>query len=252
LIVGAEALLRCTYPELAEIGPADFLPIAERSGLMRSIDLMVIGLVCEIVADLEASNLILPISVNLSPDSLRQAGFGQMALNILGRFNLTGAHILFELTEGTMIDQESVAHENISILLAAGYQFSVDDFGTGYSSFSYLQQLKLSEIKIDRSFVHSLGSQSDSSDAVVHAILAMANALGLRSVAEGIETIEQVEWLREHGCQDGQGHYFSKAIAPANLIRSLQQDRETRNPPAYAISQVENLVHCRSEREAAP
>lgn len=225
-IVGAEALLRCTDPELKGVGPAVFLPIAERSGLMRSIDLMVIDLVCKVVSEFDAVGVTMPISVNLSPDSLRQLDFGAMALAILSKANMSGKQVSFELTEGTMIDGESVARESIELLLDAGFQFSVDDFGTGYSSLSYLHQLKLAEIKIDRSFVSRIGQVSDSSDAIVRAILAMSHALGLCTVAEGVETHEQVDWLHNHGCQVGQGYLFGEAVVPSVLIQFFLQRRE--------------------------
>ena len=222
-IVGAEALLRCLDPALAGIGPSDFIPIAEKAGLIRSIDLMVVDMLGVIVADLRGSGLTLPISANLSPDSLRQVNFAKALLGRLAVARLGPSDVIFELTEGTMIDLNSNAHDNIEVLLAQGYELSADDFGTGYSSLSYLHQLRLREVKIDRSFVARLGMQQDGSDAIVRAILAMAKALGLRTVAEGIENQAQLDWLIGHGCCQGQGYLFGKGVPPTEFANLYLQ-----------------------------
>ncbi|WP_444455053.1 putative bifunctional diguanylate cyclase/phosphodiesterase [Rhodobacter capsulatus] len=218
-LVGAEALVRCTEPALAGIGPDVFMPIAERSGLVREIDLLMIDLVGAFVAELRGRGQKLCVSINLSPESMRCVRFGEAVLTHLEAARLGPEDVLFEITEGAVVDLNSGARESIEALLVAGYELSADDFGTGYSSLSYLQKLQLKELKIDRSFVSRIGLDDCASDAIVRATLAMAAALGLRTVAEGIDTPAQVEWLRQHGCDQGQGYHFGKPM-PAKAFLS--------------------------------
>ena len=214
---GAEALVRCTDPALAGIGPDLFMPIAEKTGLVRDIDLLMIDLVGAFLAELRGRGQRLCVSVNLSPESLRRARFGQAVLAHLAAAALGPEDVLFEITEGAVVDLNSEARDSIEALLAAGFELSADDFGTGYSSLSYLQKLQLKELKIDRSFVSRIALDDGASDAIVRATLAMAAALGLRTVAEGIDTPEQVAWLRQHGCDVGQGYFFGKPM-PASAF----------------------------------
>ncbi|MCB6177622.1 EAL domain-containing protein [Rhodobacter sp. Har01] len=217
-VFGAEALIRCLNPELLGIGPAEFMPVAEKTGLVRHIDLLMVGLIGKFVAGLRRSSMSLRISVNLSPESLRLAGFGPTLLASISQAGLTNSDILFELTEGAIMDMSTAVRENVDLLLAHDFELSADDFGTGYSSLSNLQQLRLKELKIDRSFVMRLGLSDGASDPIVRAILAMADALDLRTVAEGIETKEQMDWLTAHGCTIGQGYYFGKGIDPKAFV----------------------------------
>jgi EAL domain-containing protein (putative c-di-GMP-specific phosphodiesterase class I) len=216
--VGAEALVRCTEPSLHGLGPADFMPVAETSGLIRHIDLLVVDLVGAFMTELHQRGLRLRVAVNLSPESLRQAGFGTALLERLDAARLGPQELLFELTEGSVVDLNSDAREAIDMLLGRGFDLSADDFGTGYSSLSYLQRLCLKELKIDQSFVSRLGMDAGASEAIVRATLAMAKALGLRTVAEGIDTPEQAVWLRGQGCDIGQGYYFGKPMPSAEFV----------------------------------
>lgn len=218
-IVGAEALLRSTDPELQEIGPAVFLPVAARTGLMRALDLMVVDMVGAATARLKAAGHALRISVNLSPESLQEMGFGLELLSRLDQAQLGPADLRFELTEGALVDLTSHAREVLDLLHGRGFELSADDFGTGYSSLSYLHQLRLSEVKIDRSFVQRLETAQDPSDEIVRAILAMGQALGLSVLAEGIETEAQRDWLCRHGCASGQGYLFGKGVDVDTLMQ---------------------------------
>ncbi|WP_444460409.1 sensor domain-containing protein [Rhodobacter capsulatus] len=217
-LAGAEALVRCTDPALAGIGPDIFMPIAEKTGLVRDIDLLMIDLVGAFVATLRGRGQQLCISINLSPESLRRVRFGQAVLAHLAAAGLGPEDVLFEITEGAVVDLNSDARESIEALLAAGFELSADDFGTGYSSLSYLQKLQLKELKIDRSFVSRIALGDFASDAIVRATLAMAAALGLRTVAEGIDTPAQVVWLRQHGCDLGQGYHFAKPLPAMDFM----------------------------------
>lgn len=217
-VIGAEALIRFTDPDLAAISPAVFIPIAERTGLIRQIDIMVINLLGPFLATLAAKGLHLRVSANLSPESLRQAGFGTTLLAALTKARLDRDDILFELTEGAIMDSSANVRENIALLLAQGFELSADDFGTGYSSLAYLHQLHLTELKIDRSFIMRLGLAEGASDPIVLAILAMAQTFGLRTVAEGVETADQMRWLQSQGCDVGQGYYFGKGCSPDEFV----------------------------------
>ncbi|OYU37453.1 MAG: GGDEF domain-containing protein [Pseudorhodobacter sp. PARRP1] len=212
-IIGAEALLRCTDLELAGFGPAQFLPVAERAGLMRDIDLMVVDLVGEAIVRLKSAGLRLRVSINLSPESLRHADFGRALLLHLERTGLTASDVLFELTEGALVDLSTHAQEALDLIHAEGFELSADDFGTGYSSLSYLHRLRLTEIKIDRSFIQRLEQKGEPSDEIVRAILALARSLAIRVIAEGIETEAQAWWLRRNGCAFGQGFHCGKGVA---------------------------------------
>jgi sensor c-di-GMP phosphodiesterase-like protein len=175
--------------------------------------------------------------MNLSPESLRSRGFGADLIRHLRIANLSKDDVLFELTEGSVMDLAANTRENIGMLLALGYQMSADDFGTGYSSLSYLQELNLREIKIDRSFIMRLGSPEGASDAIVRAILAMAKVLGLQTVAEGIESDVQLTWLRKECCDLGQGYHFAKGMSKdAFMEQYLGGDR--------FMSKRELVNHC--------
>ena len=211
-IVGAEALLRSTDPNLQGIGPAVFLPVAARTGLLRALDLLVVDRVGAAKARLRGLGQALRISVNLSPESLQETGFGVELMAHLDQARLGAEDVRFELTEGALVDLTSPAREVLDLLHARGFELSADDFGTGYSSLSYLHKLRLSELKIDRSFVQRLEASEDPSDEIVRAILAMGQALGLSVLAEGIETEAQRDWLCRHGCDLGQGYLFGKGV----------------------------------------
>lgn len=212
VLVGAEALLRCTDPAMAGLGPGIFLPIAARAGLMRAIDLMVVELVGQASTQLRAEGKATRIAINLSPDSLQDPGFGRTLLRHLDAAGLGPADIIFELTERALVDLAVHADETLELLHAAGFALSADDFGTGYSSLSYLHRLRLAEVKIDRSFIHRLGVADEPSDKIVTAILVLCRSLNIRALAEGIETEEQAAWLRQNGCELGQGFLLGKGL----------------------------------------
>jgi diguanylate cyclase (GGDEF)-like protein/PAS domain S-box-containing protein len=217
VLAGAEALLRCTDPAMAGLGPGVFLPIAARAGLMRAIDLMVIDLVGQAAAHLRVKGKGTRIAINLSPDSLQKPDFGRALLRQLEEAALRPGDILFELTEGALVDLSLNAGETLELLHANGFALSADDFGTGYSSLSYLHRLRLAEVKIDRSFIHRLGAREEASDDIVKAILAMCRSLKVRALAEGIETEGQAAWLRRNGCDLGQGFFLGKGLSIAEF-----------------------------------
>lgn len=213
-MAGAEVLVRSSNRILSDAGPQEFIPIAERNGLIKQIDLHVASLLAKFI---ERNRRRLPesgfkFSLNISAESLKCDGFGSSLVDELGRFKLSQQSILIEVTESAMMGINSVVKQNIASIRDAGYDFSIDDFGTGYSSLSRLQDLPLEEVKVDRSFVARLGKHENPSDMVVRAILALAKEMGLRTVAEGVETRAQKDWLTSQGCNEAQGYHFDRPL----------------------------------------
>ncbi|WMW80167.1 EAL domain-containing protein [Undibacterium cyanobacteriorum] len=207
--VGAELLMRWTKTNGEFVSPALFIPLAEETGLILKLGDWVLHQACEIVNQLRSHGWMFPVSVNVSPKQFRQQDFVEKVRDILSAHHLSGKEFVFEVTEGLFISdmQETIARMNA--LAALGIRFSIDDFGTGYSSLFYLKRLPLYELKIDKSFVQDV--PGDANDvAIVRMILSMAKHLGLRVVAEGVETKEQATYLIENSCDCMQGFLFSK------------------------------------------
>ncbi|WP_156790728.1 sensor domain-containing protein [Rhodobacter ferrooxidans] len=212
-VSGAEALLRCNDPLLQSIGPGEFIPVAEQAGLVRSIDLCVVDMLGGIKAAWKQQGIDLRVSINLSSESLRWSGFGDALVRRFHENRIGPDDVLIELTESALMDMSPTSKANMGSILAEGFDISADDFGTGYSSLSYLHLIQLRELKIDRSFIARLGAGVGASDSIVRAILAMARALGLRTVAEGVETEAQREWLQDQGCDEVQGFLFGAGMS---------------------------------------
>lgn len=207
--VGAELLMRWTKSNGEFVSPALFIPLAEETGLILKLGDWVLHQACEIVNQLRSHGWMFPVSVNVSPKQFRQHDFVEKVRDILSSHHLSGKEFVFEVTEGLFISdmQETIARMNA--LASLGIRFSIDDFGTGYSSLFYLKRLPLYELKIDKSFVQDV--PGDANDvAIVRMILSMAKHLGLRVVAEGVETKEQATYLIENSCDCMQGFLFSK------------------------------------------
>jgi len=211
---GAEALVRWIHPEKGLISPGLFIPIAEESDLILRIGRWVLEEVCELLGRYPGESF--SVSVNISARQFARKDFVEEIMSVVSGKKVPANRIMLEITEGLLInDMEEVAKKMIS-LSRAGFGFSIDDFGTGYSSLSYLKSLPINEIKIDRAFIKGLPKDEDSK-AIVRAIFLMADALGLKVVAEGVETREQAEFLNESGNVIHQGFLFSKP-APADEI----------------------------------
>ena len=212
-IIGAEALLRWTHPLRGAVPPGAFIPLAEETGLILPIGQWVLETACRQMAlwDTRPETAGLQIAVNVSARQFKQAGFVDQVLLTLER---TGAdpHLLkLELTESMLVDNVPDLIEKMSALKARGVGFSLDDFGTGYSSLSYLKRLPLDLLKIDQSFVRDV--LTDPNDAaIVKTIVALANALGLGLIAEGVETEAQRDFLAAAGCYAYQGYFFSRPL----------------------------------------
>ena len=206
-LVGAEALLRWTSPALGQISPEEFIPIAEASGMISEIDQHVTELFARQMGIWCRRGYNPSASLNLSAQSFENEALAPRLLSLLAREGVPSRSVMVEITESSLVSMSGNAVDNITHMRQAGIGISVDDFGTGYSSLSYLQRLTVSEVKIDRSFIQGLGGGSESagSEAIVRAVLGMSNALGIRTVAEGVETDAQKAWLQGEGCDYVQG-----------------------------------------------
>jgi diguanylate cyclase (GGDEF)-like protein/PAS domain S-box-containing protein len=223
-IVGAEALLRWQHPELGWVSPAEFIPIAETSGLILPIGEWVLR---EALSQLrrwdEAGLPALTMAVNLSAVQFRHDDLPELVGRVLDEVGMPADRLELELTEGAAMDNPSRAITVMNELHARGVQLSIDDFGTGYSSLSYLKKFRVSKLKIDQSFVRDLTDDVEDR-AIVDAVIRMAAALGLQTLAEGVETDGQLAFLRSHGCQAVQGFLFSRAL-PADAFADYVQSR---------------------------
>lgn len=220
-----EALLRWQHPELGEISPAEFIPVAEDSGQILQIGEWVLRTALAQLTTWHAAGMPwLTMAVNLSAVQFRQAQFLDLVDRLLQEFAIPPHLLELELTEGVAVDDPHSAMSTMEQLHAKGVRLAMDDFGTGYSSLSQLKRFQLSKLKIDQSFVRDL--DHDGNDrAIVSAIIRMAQALGMRTTAEGVETADQLAYLRSQGCDEAQGYYFSPPLPAAGVERYLLQRR---------------------------
>ena len=224
-ICGMEALLRWQHPTLGLISPLEFIPLAEETGLIIPIGEWVLRTTCaQNKAWQEAGLRALPIAVNLSGRQFTQHALVQTITQVLHETGLSPQWLELEITESILIldIQDSVAILNE--LSELGIKISIDDFGTGYSSLSYLKRFPIASIKIDQSFVRDIHTDPDDA-AIVSAIIAMAHGLNMKTIAEGVETQDQLVFLRAHKCNAMQGYYFSKPLPPEDLVELLREDR---------------------------
>jgi diguanylate cyclase (GGDEF)-like protein len=227
-MVGVEALLRWNHPELGMIAPVRFIGVAEETGLIVPIGAWVLRTACaQNVAWQRAGIENLRVAVNLSARQFAEQDLGPSIAAILEETGLTPAYLELELTESlimTDIDRNiAMLHE----LRALGVHLSIDDFGTGYSSLSYLKDFPISTLKIDRSFIHDIALEDDNA-AIVTSIITLAHSLRLKVIAEGVETIEQLNYLIARGCDEIQGFYFGRP-EPADVIeRMIKEDKNMR------------------------
>jgi len=206
-IVGAEALLRWTHPQIGMIPPSRFIAIAESTGLIEQLGEFVLRRAAEFGARWPGRT----IAVNISPAQLRNPTFAERVFALLKETGMRPADLEIEITEGILLDDESTAADTIRSFRAAGIRIALDDFGTGYSSLSYLKRYPVDRIKIDRSFVAQL-STANASDAIVQAMVTLAHALDIEVTAEGVETVEQFRALLGMGCNTFQGYLFSQPL----------------------------------------
>jgi diguanylate cyclase (GGDEF)-like protein len=225
-LAGAEALMRWTSGKLGAVSPAEFVPIAEQSGLIIDLGAWVLDAACRQTASWVKAGYSFPeMSINLSIYQLRNPGFCDQVRRALQRASLEGSRLNLEITEGTLIENMGEVIEVMHRLRELGVTFSIDDFGKGFSSLSYLKEMPVQALKIDRHFVERI--PRDHNDLkLVRSIIAMGHALDLRVVAEGVETKEQIEVLRSARCDQIQGFIFGRPVSEARFAREfLQTDR---------------------------
>ena len=216
-ITGAEALLRWTHPTRGSVEPADFIPIAEDTGLILPIGEWVLREACaQAKAWADAGLRPITISVNVSPLQFRSDGFLESLNTILKETGLNPESLDIEITESVLMGCVELGMPTLKTLRKQGVQVAVDDFGTGYSSLSYLQRLKVDSLKIDQSFVREIAT-TPNENCIVSAIISMGRSLGLRVIAEGVETPEALAFLKAQNCDEAQGYYFSQPIPAAQF-----------------------------------
>jgi diguanylate cyclase (GGDEF)-like protein len=221
-----EALLRWRHPTRGLVGPLEFIAIAEETGLMLSIGEWVLREACRQARQWQREGLpFLRIAVNISPIHFRQSKFLEIVRSALLDNDLEPQYLEIELTETTVMDHAENSVHILEELSRMGVIVSIDDFGTGYSSMSYLRRFPIDKLKIDRSFIHDMTTNSDAA-SIVRAIISLAHSLRLKVVAEGVETAEQLEQLRELGCDQFQGFYRSAAVLPSEIGRFVQKSAE--------------------------
>ena len=215
-MVGVEALLRWSHPSRGPIPPAVFIPLAEQSGLMSQLGEIVLR---RALADASRWPA-LSVAVNLSPLQIRDRWLVDLVGTVMSETGIASSRVVLEVTEGVLIDNPQEALTRLEALRALGVSLALDDFGTGFSSLNYLQKFPFDRLKIDRAFVASLGS-SGSTGPIIQAIVTLGHALGMKVLAEGVETDEQRVLLRLAGCDEMQGYLFARPGPVAEIDRVL-------------------------------
>jgi EAL domain-containing protein (putative c-di-GMP-specific phosphodiesterase class I) len=217
-----EALVRWFHPEKGELRPDEFIPVAEDTGVIITLGNWITAQAAKACAGWPPE---VTVAVNLSPVQIRAPGAALGILNALREAGLDPHRLELEVTESLFLDDDENTVRFIDGLAAEGVRFALDDFGTGYSSLGYINKFPFKKIKVDRSFVSgpNIGKKSD---AIIRAVAEMGATLDMDIVAEGLETIEQVQAVRAAGCTLGQGYYFSRAVPDYLAAMLLSQERE--------------------------
>ncbi|NNM88970.1 MAG: EAL domain-containing protein [Phycisphaerae bacterium] len=221
-IIGAEALIRWQHPTKGLVPPLDFIPVAEETGLIVDIGEWIFRQACQTVKRLEAWNNGLRIAVNVSPRQFRMANFPTRMAAIIEEVGIKPHQVAMEVTEAVFFDNLSHAVATMNELKSLGVRLSLDDFGTGYSSLSYLQKLPIAELKIDRSFIKDAPTNPNDA-ALVEAILAVARQRKLDVVAEGVESVKHVDFLKSRGCRVFQGYYFGRPVPAEEFVAAIEK-----------------------------
>jgi EAL domain-containing protein (putative c-di-GMP-specific phosphodiesterase class I) len=237
--VGLEALVRWQHPSKGFIAPSLFIPLAEESDLILELGEFVLRTGCEQIMTWQREGTpVVPLAVNISAVQLQRAGFADFVRRVLRETGMQPQQLALEITESSLMANLQQHVGELHGLRTDGVGIEIDDFGTGYSSLSYLKQLPIDTVKIDRSFIHNIDSNPVDA-AIVSAIFAMAQTMRLRVVAEGVETLGQLQMLSGYGCAFAQGYYFSKPL-PAERCRKLLIELAVR--PAFTETLRMQLV----------
>ena len=221
-LAGFEALIRWQHPQQGLISPIDFIPLAEDTGLIVAIGDWVITQACQQLADWQQKYADFPgiadlkVSVNVASQQFQKKDFVNKLDQVLTQTSLNPNCLRLEITERVLIDSEINTQKTLSDIRKRKIKLSIDDFGTGYSSLSYLHRLPIDNLKIDRSFVNSINSSSDSLE-IIKTIITLAHNLNMDAIAEGVETGEQLQKLRSMGCEFAQGYFLSRPLDVHNI-----------------------------------
>ncbi|MGN1055618.1 MAG: putative bifunctional diguanylate cyclase/phosphodiesterase, partial [Comamonas sp.] len=216
-LYGLEALARWHHPEWGWVSPPRFIAVAEDTGMIHDLTGWLLHAACAQLVLWRAQGIAVPhISINLSTNNFHDPTFAHKVQACLQQHGLQSSDLVLEITESVMLDSSHATQNNLQALHAAGLRLAMDDFGTGYSSLSYLHRLPISELKLDKSFVHDV-TTSSAAGALTRSVLNIATSLGMTVVAEGVETADQAQWLRQHGCPVLQGYLFARPMPPQEL-----------------------------------
>ncbi|MBS0287185.1 MAG: EAL domain-containing protein [Proteobacteria bacterium] len=223
-ICGAEALVRWFHPELGWFSPNEFIPIAEETGLIIPLGHWVIKTVCEKIKKWHEMGFEhLKISLNLSAYQFRKGDIVEDIANVLWETQIAPYSLELELTESVLMENTEKCVLMLDVLKSMGISISIDDFGTGYSSLSYLRRFPIDALKIDKSFVNNINEKTQE-DTIIRAIIAMAKGLKIKTIAEGVETKEQANYLIKHEVDELQGYYISMPLTEDEFTTQLYED----------------------------
>jgi EAL domain-containing protein (putative c-di-GMP-specific phosphodiesterase class I) len=234
-VVGAEGLIRWPHSERGMVMPGEFIPVAETSGLILPIGYQVLEMAAaQLIAwSRDDATRHLSLAVNVSARQYRHPQFVEEIRTILGQTGADPKKLKLELTESLLLQEVEDSIEKMMALTKLGVNLSLDDFGTGYSSLAYLKQLPLSQVKIDRSFVQDI--LTDTNDAIIaRTIIVLAKSLGLKVIAEGVEDHGQWEFLHAQGCDEAQGYLFGRPMPAGDFIRFVRNLVVRQRPTAHA------------------
>ena len=221
-VTGLEALVRWPHPERGMISPAEFIPVAEETGLINAVGGLMLRRACKDAAQWPDD---VRVAVNLSPLQFRVGNLLSLVMDALKQSGLPPTRLELEITETLLLEKSSQTLATLHALRSLGVRISMDDFGTGYSSLSYLRSFPFDKIKIDQSFVRDLGANPDA-QAIVRSIISLGKGLGVTITAEGVETEAELSCLRNEGCHEGQGFLFSRARPNSEIVSLLQAQRD--------------------------
>jgi EAL domain-containing protein (putative c-di-GMP-specific phosphodiesterase class I) len=216
-LTGFEALLRWTHPEFGSVSPAKFIPIAEEARLIAPIGEWVLRTACNEAASWNSSAR---VAVNVSPEQLHNPAFVTIVTSALANSGLSPDRLELEVTESVFMHEGTCAIQVLERILDLGVRLSLDDFGTGYSSLGYLSRTRFSSIKVDRSFVQAASKGESEAIAIIRAVVALAESLGMATTAEGVETESEHEMIQRLGCTKVQGYYFGRPL-PVEEARAI-------------------------------
>jgi diguanylate cyclase (GGDEF)-like protein/PAS domain S-box-containing protein len=224
-LIGAEALIRWERPQQGMVSPAQFIPLAEEIGLIVPMGTWALNQVCQQAKSWWDSGLPpIRLAVNLSGIQFKQPEFIDTVTGVLAQSGLEARWLELELTESIAMGEVGNTFAKLKMLSDAQIKLAIDDFGTGFSSLSYLKRFPINTLKIDQSFVRNCTKDADDA-AIIRAVIGLAHSLGLSVIAEGVETADQLELLRREGCDEIQGYYYSRPLAPADFVVFMQKNR---------------------------